>query len=478
VRRLHAEVQRDLLRRTEDATTPPDRWCGISASQLGDLRSALDWAFSPGGDPSLGVELTAGAMDFWLAASLLTECCEWGGKALARIGAAAATRLEMILQSGLGMALALTKGANNDANAALMKALAIAQALGDLEYQRRAACCLWQFWGRALDFRTSLAFARRYEELVRAAGDPAATATADWMIGLAQTALAEHVDASERPRRAIECYPGAMRSRELVHLGADLRASALCHLAANLWLRGLLDAAIRTCHRAIEHARDIDHPVSLCLALVWSAGILFLNLGMIDAAARYISELIAYAEKYALVPFRAVGLCAQGRLVAMQGDSGLGVRLLRSGIEGMQETGYQLFAPLFLTELADVLGSIGCVDDGIGEVDRALQRAAATDYLWFMPEILRVKGRLLATSGDHGAAEDLLLRSLGQARRQQALYWELRSAISTARLWRERGRHSDAHSLLRPVYASFTEGFATADLRTAEMLLEQLRHGN
>ena len=92
-----------------------------------------------------------------------------------------------------------------------------------------------------------------------------------------------------------------------------------------------------------------------------------------------------------------------------------------------------------------------------------------------MPEALRIKGEvLLLCKGEANAAGDNFRRSLDFARRQGALSWELRTAMSLARLWRDQGRNKEARELLTSVYARFTKGFGTADLQTAKRLLDEI----
>jgi predicted ATPase len=94
-----------------------------------------------------------------------------------------------------------------------------------------------------------------------------------------------------------------------------------------------------------------------------------------------------------------------------------------------------------------------------------------------MPELLRIKGEVLLQQREPNAivAEDQFLQSLAWARRQGALSWELRSATSLARLWRDQARTKEAHDLLAPVYHRFTEGFDTVDVKAAKALVESLR---
>ena len=105
-------------------------------------------------------------------------------------------------------------------------------------------------------------------------------------------------------------------------------------------------------------------------------------------------------------------------------------------------------------------------------LDDALQIVERTGEHWFAAELYRHKGQLLLRQGYVEAAEELYRKALSIAREQEAKLWELRAAVSLARLWREQGRRAEARALLAPVYGWFTEGFATADLKAAKMLIE------
>jgi predicted ATPase len=96
-------------------------------------------------------------------------------------------------------------------------------------------------------------------------------------------------------------------------------------------------------------------------------------------------------------------------------------------------------------------------------------------YHWFVPELLRVKGELLAARDpDDPAVEACLRRGTEMAREQGALFWELHIAHSLARLRVGQGRSANARLILAPVYGRFTEGFGTADLRAVRALLDSL----
>ncbi len=477
VRRRHAEHYRELFRKAEaeTATRSAGDWRGEYTRQIGNLRAALDWAFCDTGDARLGVSLAAVATDFWLTVSLLSECCDWGVKALAHLGTAEGTRDEMVLQCGLGLALTYVRGMTQEARSALTKALTLSEALADFSHQFRAMYGLWLFALRVVDFRECLALARKYEQL--AIGDPTANATANWMLGMSRYYLGEHAGAAANLQRARVSYPIAMRSGDLIRFGLDMQVSALSYQAVTFWSLGFADRAIRSGRDAIKEARGVNHPVSLCIALAAPSSILLVKMGDLERAERCIDELIDHAGKHSLIPYYAFGLCSKGSLMAVRGDNASGERWLRFGLERTREVAYYLFYAFFLGELAAVLASTGRTDEGLAEVDAALRYAEESESLWCMPEVLRIKGEILARQDPTHAgatAEKHLLRSLDWAHRQQALAWELRAAMSLARLWQTRHRVAEARELLGSVYARFTEGFGTADLREARTLLDQL----
>jgi len=131
---------------------------------------------------------------------------------------------------------------------------------------------------------------------------------------------------------------------------------------------------------------------------------------------------------------------------------------------------------MFLGELAEALGHVGQIAEGLAAVDEAIERSDRTEEGWIVAELLRIKGELLLLQGGQGAgvaAEDHSRQALDWARRQGALSWELRAATSVARRLRDHGRPVDATAVLRPVYDRFTEGFGTADLIAAKQLLDE-----
>jgi len=144
---------------------------------------------------------------------------------------------------------------------------------------------------------------------------------------------------------------------------------------------------------------------------------------------------------------------------------------------GLTELGEADSAVLRLVKLlvAETLGHAGQIADGLTAIEEVIDHSERSEERWLTAELLRVKGELLLLQGGPtaaAAAEDLFRQALDLARGQGALSWELRAAMSLAGLLRDQGRSADAKTLLQPVYDRFTEGFDTADLKKAKLLLD------
>src|SRR5262249_10727955 len=126
--------------------------------------------------------------------------------------------------------------------------------------------------------------------------------------------------------------------------------------------------------------------------------------------------------------------------------------------------------------LAEAYGGIGQAEAGLHLLAEALAWVDTTGERYREAEVYRVKGEVLLQHAgpDAPQAEACFQQALAVARRQQAKSWELRAAMSLARLWQRQGKCTEARELLAPVYGWFTEGFDTADLQDARALLEEL----
>ena len=185
-------------------------------------------------------------------------------------------------------------------------------------------------------------------------------------------------------------------------------------------------------------------------------------------------ELVAVATEQGFPLWRAFGTIYRGWVKAKNGDVAEGISLLRSGLAAYSATRGELWMPHFVTLLAEACEIAGQIQEALTLLEDALHIVERTGERWLMAELNRLKGQLLLRQGHSEAAEGLYRKGLSIADEQGAKLWELRAAASLARLRRDQGRRAEARDLLAPVYAWFTEGFDTADLKDAKALLAEL----
>ena len=150
--------------------------------------------------------------------------------------------------------------------------------------------------------------------------------------------------------------------------------------------------------------------------------------------------------------------------------------MITSGIAAWRSTGSTVWMPLYLSYLAKAHAQLGQFDDAWRCIGEAMTAVETTKEKWCEAEVHRIAGEiaLMSPEPDAAKAEAYFERALAVARQQQAKSWELRAAMSLARLWRDQGKPQQARELLAPVYGWFTEGFDTRDLKEAKALLGTL----
>jgi predicted ATPase len=164
----------------------------------------------------------------------------------------------------------------------------------------------------------------------------------------------------------------------------------------------------------------------------------------------------------------------RGWCLSTSGQADQGIPLLTTGLADQRAIGSALYRTHALTLLADAHRAGGEPQIGLDHLAEADRLADATQVKWVLAETVRLRGDLQALASDRLSAESSFFDAIAIARRQNAKIFELRSAMSLARLWRDQGRHAEARNLLAPIYGWFTEGFDTSDLKQAKALLAEL----
>ena len=289
------------------------------------------------------------------------------------------------------------------------------------------------------------------------------TSTGDLVEGLA------HYD------QALALYDPAEHRSLATRFGQDVRVVILSFRSWVLWVLGYPDAARADTLAALEHARKIGHAASLMYAL-FCAPWVFMQCGDYAAAKARSDELITLADEKGSLFWKAIGMRFRGCVLALTGQSAEAIQCFNSTITTYRSSGTTAWMPFWLSYLAKTYADVGRLDDAWKCSGEAIAAVAATKERIFEAGVHRVAGEiaLKEPEPDTKKAQSYFERALAVARQQQAKSWELRAAMSMARLWRDQGKVQQARELLAPVYGWFTEGFNTRDLKEAKALLEEL----
>jgi predicted ATPase/DNA-binding winged helix-turn-helix (wHTH) protein len=438
---------------------------------MGNIRAALEWCFSAVGDEVLGARLAVAFAPVFFRLSFLTESkrwCEQGLAALEKDGGDQAKCLA--LRSILAASSMFTLGNSKEIQRSLDDALKLAEFLGEDLLQMDLLAGLSIYLTRIGDFNAAVAVGQRSIPVAQRIGTPSAIAISDWMLGVAYHLAGDQAAGRLHLERGL-AEAKDLDSPQVIYFGYDPKVRALIALARCLWLSGFSDRAAKTARLAIDQALNRNHPVDLCISMIYATTV-FLWRSDLDEAERLIERIIGHASKHALIPYQIVGRALTGELAIARGEPAIGAPILRRVLNDLQAIQYHALTTAFQRALAEGLLQSGEIDEAACVIDDALARSEPSGLC----ELLRVRGEiwLNVATPNQASAEQAFQQSLQQAKAQSALSLELRSAMALARLWSSQGKRASAADLLRDVRQRFTEGFQTADLMSADQLLATL----
>jgi predicted ATPase/DNA-binding winged helix-turn-helix (wHTH) protein len=475
----HAEHYGALLEQAQAdwESRPATEWRERYRHLIDNVRAALDWSFSPAGEAATGVALAVATVPLWFALSLTSECAERIDRALASQPETRNADLDMRLYAARAWSLMQTKGFVAETEAAWTRVRDISERQGNIDYRLRALWGLWASLQNRGELHSALTLAERFSELAAQRANATDISVGDRMIGYTLHLMGDQTRARQHIERMLSRYEVPVIGAHIIRYVFDQRATAQCFLARILWLQGFPDQAVRSVNGIVDGAEAGNDVLSLCQVLVQAACPVAFFVGDLAAARRYVTLLLEHSERQALVFWQAYGRCFQGLLSIKSDDLIGGLAVLGAALERLRDIQFGVYYGVFLGEFADALGRVGRAKEGLAAIDEALARAERNDELWYLAELLRIKGELLLRQGGPDGprdAEAFFLKSLDWARRQQTPAWELRTSMSLGNLRQIQNRPDDARNLVRSSYARFKEGFETADLQVARQLLEKL----
>ena len=422
-----------------------------------------------------------------LRRSALVEAAEQLTRALAQIAALPATpalrreqiKLQVALLNALfhvkGYAAPETKAAADQARLLIEQAEALGEPPDD---PLLLFSVLYGFWvANYVAFNGDVVreLAAQFLELAEKQGAIVPLMIGHRLMGMSLMETGDIAQGRAHYDQAIALYDPSEHRPLATRFGQEVGVANLVRRSWALWLLGYPEAALADINHALKDARETGHAATLMYALTDTSPVHVLR-GNYEAATAQLGELVALAEEKGALLWKAFGMLLQGDVFALTGKAANAVKIIAAGINTFRSTGATRAMPFNLSFLAKAYMEINQFDDAWRCISEALTAVETTKETFCEAEVNRVAGEIARMSPEPDAtkAEAYFERALAVARTQQAKSWELRAAMSLARLWRDQGKGDKARDLLAPVFAWFTEGFDTLDLKEARALLDEL----
>ena len=275
--------------------------------------------------------------------------------------------------------------------------------------------------------------------------------------------------------QAMALYDPVDHRQLATRFGQDVRVALSFYQSLARWPLGYPEVALADADRAIKDARDIGQAATLMAALTLTS-LTHIHCGSYPAAKLQLDEAITLADEKGALFWKTGVMLVAGCLLTASGKAADAVPMVTSGLASWRQTGTTVWTPAYFSYLARAHADLGHFDEASRAIGEAISAVQTTRETWYEAEIHRIAGEIALRRAEPDAtkAEACFERALAVARAQRAKSWELRAAISLARLWRDQGKRHEARDFLAPVYGWFTEGFDTVDLKEATALLEEL----
>ena len=379
--------------------------------------------------------------------------------------------LELLL--ALGPALMMTEGAGTpEVSRLYARALELC---ADLPKSTLHFAAQWGWWRASMDHRSGRERADALLRLAHELGDSESMLQAHHGQWATLYMLGAHQECCRHIEAGLGKYdPEHHRSHAAIYGGHDAKVCALGEQALACWLIGLVDEAVAHARSSLAWAEELSHVGSRVHALDYTL-VLHKFRRNAPEVQRWAGVLVSYATEQHLRDHLAKGEFFRGWARAFLDDAEGGLCEMRKALASEQDAGTPEDFPLYYEMLAEVCARAGRYEEGLAAVAEGFAQAERGGLVYWNAELHRRRGELLFASGsDTAAAIACLMEAMTCARLQGARSLELRAAMSLAQLYRANADPITAASVLRPVYAAFTQGFDTLDLIEARTLLAEL----
>jgi predicted ATPase/DNA-binding winged helix-turn-helix (wHTH) protein len=473
----HAERMLEVFGRSETEWDWREarEWVATYRSRLSDLRSALSWSFEPGGDPTVGIRLTAAAIPFWFESSSIAEAQANAERALnvARtIGYDSVAPAKLAISRAWSMIYA--RVLTPDIEAAWRDAIHLGERTGIHEhhYSSLLGFSLYLLQtgqvGRALD---SL---EQFKRLRVASGDGAMAPEGDRFLALALAYSGRLSESRAILEELARSYPQPDRRSRMAGFQVDRFIGIRCYLPLVAWLQGDVDYAAHTADAAVEAAGRLEHLLSQSNALAQAAMPVALWNGDADALERYSEQLRSNLEFENTAIWFPLRRYFAGAVTELR-TPGNGLDEMSAAMEEMVACGLTIRIGMYMASLADALITSGRLEEARALIARAKAYQHQQGEDWYRSELLRVEARALRAAGAARQADQLLDAALCHARAIGARSLELRAANDRAAQHVADGRITEAVAVLEPVYGRLRSQRVSKDVLLASRLLQRAR---
>ena len=446
--------------------------------EIDNVRASLDWAFSSRGHPQTGIALTVAYAPAWRALGLMFECRERTEQALSSLDGAPDLQERLALRLTLehGTAVEFTMGPTGRSRDMLGKALHTAERLGDVESRLRAHWALFSMHLNCGECQACLREATHMARVAAEAGDAAAGLFAERLLGVAALLAGRLSEARRYFDRVLAQTSPSKSERRTLWDEYSPSIMARAYLARLLFAQGLIDQAMDCAQTSLQEARTLDYKLGQCEVFRVALCSIKVMASKLLAAERCIAAYRQVATATNSLDHENHASFFEGALMIRRREFTSGVALVRATLETRERIGWSTAFAEKLAALAAGLAGLGRVEEAIRTLERAIAWTERGGERWYVAELLRLKADLLLLRPNNEAdADESYRQAIDLAREQGASLWELRAAMGLAGLQLRQGHRDAARKLLTPVYENITEGRDTADVRTAESLLESLR---
>ena len=371
----------------------------------------------------------------------------------------------LCLHLTLGVPLIAIEGyASPNVGVVYMKARELYEQLGDTPDVSEVLWGLWTFHMLSAELETARDIAEEFLRLSERLPYPGLAMRGHWALEITFTHAGNLVLALDHFNKALALYDPAQHRDDSFLYALNPGVAMPCFAAWAFWLLGLPDQALTRIEEAVALADELREPQGLAHAFFFATVLHHLRRDL-RMTEHYAEAVVDISREHGLVLYQAMATLMQGSTLSERGREREGIERMREGLAALDETGTALVRPHFLALLATALSKVQQTEEAHRRLDEAVTMVTNNGERYFEAELYRLKGELLFTEGTPANAEQCFKRSMEIAESQKARSWQLRTAMSLARLYGKPGK-------LREVYGSFTEGFDTADLREATALLQ------